>query len=105
IIVDGRTICSCLALTGSLAGTQITTVEGLANDPVGTRLVNALARRGAVQCGFCTPGIVLSSWEVLTQADRVDEETVRDGLSGNLCRCTGYVKIIEAVQECGVDPA
>lgn len=105
IIVDGKTICACLALTGSLAGAQVTTVEGMANDPIGTRLINALARKGAVQCGFCTPGIVLSSWELLAHQEKVDTDAVRDALSGNLCRCTGYVKIIEAVTECALDCA
>lgn len=103
ILVDGKTVCSCLALTGSLAGTQVTTVEGMANDPVGTRLINVLARKGAVQCGFCTPGFILSSWELLARSDQVDEDQVRDALSGNLCRCTGYVKIVEAVSEVAVD--
>src|SRR5262245_40375608 len=65
IIVDGETLCACLAMTGSLSGSEITTVEGLANDPIGVRLVNALAERGAVQCGFCTPGFVLSGWQLL----------------------------------------
>lgn len=105
IVVDGKTVCSCLALSGSLAGAQVTTVEGLANDPIGTRLVNALVRKGAVQCGFCTPGFVLSSWALLAHADGVDEDSIRNALSGNLCRCTGYVKIIDAVAECAADQA
>ncbi len=100
IIVDGKTVCSCLTLTGSVVGSDVTTIEGMANDPVGTRLVNSFAKNGAVQCGFCTPGFVLSGWALLNRQDEVNEETICDALSGNLCRCTGYVKIIEAVNEC-----
>lgn len=103
IIVDGQTVCSCLALTGSLAGSQVTTVEGMANDPVGTRLFNTLASKGAVQCGFCTPGFVLSGWELLSRSKSVDADAIGDALSGNLCRCTGYVKIVDAVSECAAD--
>lgn len=104
ILVDGRSTCSCLTLTGSLSGAQITTVEGMANDPVGTRLFHAFAEKGAVQCGFCTPGFILSSWEHLSSAGgATDPDAIRTALSGNLCRCTGYVKIVEAVAQCGRD--
>lgn len=100
VIVDGKPVCSCLTLTGAVEGAEVTTVEGMANDPVGTKLFNALAREGAVQCGFCTPGFVLSSWDLLNRSEEIDSEAVRDALSGNLCRCTGYVKIIDAVRKC-----
>ena len=105
ILVDGKPVCSCLTLTGSIAGSDITTMEGLANDPLGTRLIHALAQKGAVQCGFCIPGFILSARALLSGPDTIDDKTLRDGLSGNLCRCTGYVKIAEAVSECATEPA
>lgn len=103
IIVNGKTVCSCLALTGSVEGAEVTTIEGMANDPIGTRLFHSLARNGAVQCGFCTPGFVLSSWELLSRSGSVDSNAIRDALGGNLCRCTGYVKIIDAISECALE--
>lgn len=99
VVADGRTICSCLATVGSLAGTEVTTVEGLANDPIGVRLFNSFGEKGAVQCGFCTPGFVLSSWQLLSSPVDADLDRIRDGLGGNLCRCTGYAKIVEAVED------
>src|SRR5438477_7603243 len=63
VIVDGKTVCACLATAGSVSGAEVTTVEGLANDPIGVRLFNAFAAAGAVQCGFCTPGFILSGWQ------------------------------------------
>jgi xanthine dehydrogenase iron-sulfur cluster and FAD-binding subunit A len=100
IIVDGKTACSCLTMTGTLAGTEVTTVEGLGNDPIGVRLFNAFREQGAVQCGFCTPGFVLSAWQFLSTNEGSDTERIRDSLGGNLCRCTGYVRIVDAVREC-----
>jgi xanthine dehydrogenase iron-sulfur cluster and FAD-binding subunit A len=97
VIVDGETVCSCLAMTGSLAGCEITSVEGLANDPVGVRLTNAFAEQGAVQCGFCTPGFVLSAWQLLAHGGGAEPAEIRDAVGGNLCRCTGYVRILDAI--------
>lgn len=104
IVVDGKTVCSCLAMTGSLAGAEITTVEGLANDPVGVRLFNTFGKQGAVQCGFCTPGFVVSAWYLLAGEERPDSNRIRHALGGNLCRCTGYVRIVDAIKECGLEP-
>jgi xanthine dehydrogenase small subunit len=101
IIVDGEAICACLAMTGSLAGTEVTTVAGLANDPIGVRLINSFAEKGAVQCGFCTPGFVMSGWQLLSKQNVIDLDAVRDSISGNLCRCTGYVRIVEAIAALG----
>lgn len=99
VVVDGKTICSCLATVGSLSGAEVTTVEGLANDPIGVRLFKSFGEKGAVQCGFCIPGFVLSSWQLLSSSTDADLDRIRDGLGGNLCRCTGYAKIIEAVED------
>lgn len=99
VIVDGKTVCSCLATVGSLSGAEVTTVEGLANDPIGVRLFKSFGEKGAVQCGFCTPGFVLSSWQLLSSSTDADLARIQDGLGGNLCRCTGYTKIVDAVED------
>ncbi|SEP22619.1 xanthine dehydrogenase small subunit [Salinihabitans flavidus] len=105
VVVDGETVCACLTLTGSLAGKEVTTVEGLANDPVGVALFNSFARHGAVQCGFCTPGFVMSAWQLLAKQENPDTDAIRDAVGGNLCRCTGYVRIVDAIRECGLGAA
>src|SRR4051794_30718833 len=69
VIVDGKTVCACLATVGSVVGREITTVEGLANDPIGVRLFNSFGDKGAVQCGFCIPGFVLSGWQLLARTN------------------------------------
>jgi aerobic carbon-monoxide dehydrogenase small subunit len=97
VLLDGRAVCSCLTLAVEAEGCEITTIEGLA--PIGTLhpLQTAMAEAGGVQCGFCTPGMVLAAKALLDEEPRPTEADVRRGLSGNLCRCTGYSKIIEAV--------
>lgn len=97
VLLDGKAVCSCLTLAVETQGCEITTIEGLA--PIGTLhpLQAAFAEAGGVQCGFCTPGMVLAAKALLDDVPSPSEEDVRRGLSGNLCRCTGYTKIIEAV--------
>ncbi len=99
VLVDGQTICGCLYLAVEADGREITTIEGLA--PGGEELhpvQQAFVERGALQCGFCTPGMVLSAVHLLAHVEAPDEATIRHGLSGNLCRCTGYTKIVDAIQ-------
>jgi carbon-monoxide dehydrogenase small subunit len=97
--MDGELVCSCLVLAGQAEGLEVKTVEGLAPDgadglhPVQQAFVDA----GAVQCGFCTPGLVVAVADLLEQNADPDDATIREALSGNLCRCTGYQKIIDAV--------
>jgi carbon-monoxide dehydrogenase small subunit len=98
VLLDGRLVCSCLLLAAACAGSDITTVEGLAQDPVGQAVQHAMAATGGVQCGFCTPGFVVAITDLLKRHPHPDEYLVREALSGNLCRCTGYVRIFEAVQ-------
>lgn len=99
ILVDGESRLSCLMLAAQLEGRSITTVEGL---EVGTnragRIQAAFIRHGAVQCGFCTPGMVLAVSDLLDRELKPDRERIREGISGNLCRCTGYQKIVDAVE-------
>ena len=97
VLLDGKAVCSCLTLAIEAQDHEITTIEGLA--PIGSLhpLQTALAEAGGVQCGFCTPGMVLAAKGLLDEEPLPTELAVRRGLSGNLCRCTGYAKIVEAV--------
>lgn len=103
VIVDGNTICSCLALAGSVEGREVTTIEGMSNDPVGVSIANNLANEGAVQCGFCTPGFVMQGWSAVSLGDVKDDDDLRVALGGNLCRCTGYAKILTAMNKSLLD--
>ena len=97
VLVDGEPVRSCLLLAARLRGRTVLTVEGLDRDGEPDRLQAAFARAGAVQCGFCTPGMLLSARALLASNPSPTESDVREALAGNLCRCTGYTKIIEAV--------
>ncbi len=97
VLMDGRPIRACLTLALEAAGTRITTVEGLATDGDLDPLQQAFIDHGAVQCGFCTSGMLISAKALLTADPDPDENTVKRALSGNICRCTGYTKIVEAV--------
>jgi carbon-monoxide dehydrogenase small subunit len=101
IQVDGVSINSCLMFAVDCDGRTVTTIEGLANDPKADALRTALVDHGAVQCGFCTPGMVMQADHLLHKHPHPDEETVKCGLEGNLCRCTGYKKIVDAVVAVG----
>jgi aerobic carbon-monoxide dehydrogenase small subunit len=98
ILVDGESRLSCLMLAAQIEGLQITTIEGLGTNGSLHPVQEAFVEHGAVQCGFCTPGMVLSSVALLQHRPRPTREEIRRGLSGNLCRCTGYVKIVDAVE-------
>jgi len=98
VLVDGRPELSCLLLPLQVEGRAITTVEGLANGPVLHPLQQAFAELGAAQCGYCTPGILLSAKSLLETNARPSRDEIRDALAGNLCRCTGYSKILEAIE-------
>ncbi len=97
IMVDGRTRLACLMLAPQLAGCRVRTIEGIDDNGRLHPVQEAFVAHGAVQCGFCTPGMVLSAVELLTENTSPTREEIRDGISGNLCRCTGYQKIVDAV--------
>ena len=97
ILVDGEPRLACLMLAAQLEGHAVETVESLEQTPLGRGLVDAFEVHGAVQCGYCTPGMEMAALALLRQTPSPDRETARRALSGNLCRCTGYVKIIDAV--------
>jgi len=99
VLVDGEAVDSCLTLTWTVAGRVITTVAGLVRDGRRHPLVEAFIRHGAVQCGYCTPGLIIAAHSLLRVNPDPDDEEIRMGLAGNLCRCTGYTKVFEAVRE------
>jgi carbon-monoxide dehydrogenase small subunit len=96
VIVDGEAVRSCLMLAVQADGKSITTVEGLSNGDELSPLQKSFKEHHALQCGFCTPGMLTTLHALLTQEPNADEERIRDVLSGNLCRCTGYIPIVEA---------
>jgi carbon-monoxide dehydrogenase small subunit len=104
VLLDGRLVCSCLVLAAQADGHEIFTVEGLAEDGRLHPVQEAFVAAGAVQCGFCTPGLVVAAAELLAHnVDPTDDE-IREALSGNLCRCTGYAKIFDAVRAAAAEP-
>jgi carbon-monoxide dehydrogenase small subunit len=100
VLIDGEVVDSCLIAVGQIAGREVTTVEGLADGGRLTALQQAFIEHGAAQCGICTPGMLLAAHALLQRPTRPTVDSVREGLAGNLCRCTGYTKIIEAVLSC-----
>jgi len=101
VLFDGEPVNSCLVLAAQAEGYEITTIEGLANGTELHPIQQAFVDHGAVQCGFCTPGMVLSAKALLDRKKRPTEHEIRTALSGNLCRCTGYQKIVDAVRAGG----
>lgn len=97
VLRNGLPISSCLALAADCDGDDVLTIEGLAEGGSLHAVQHALIERGAIQCGFCTPGVVMATVALLRENPRPNEPEVRQALAGNLCRCTGYVKIVEAV--------
>ncbi len=98
IRVDGTTLNSCLMFAVDCNGREITTIEGVAADPKADALREAFVEHGAVQCGFCTPGMVVQAAHILDANPNADADAIKRGLEGNLCRCTGYKKIVDAVE-------
>ncbi len=98
VLLDGTLVCACLVLAAQAHGHEVVTVEGLAEDGRLHRVQEAFVEAGAVQCGFCTPGLVVATADLLERSPNPGEDEIREALSGNLCRCTGYVKIFDAVR-------
>lgn len=99
VLLNGEPVNSCMVLAVECNEAEVVTVEGLAKDGVFDPVQDAIIDQGGVQCGFCTPGILISSRALLNRNPRPDDAEIREALVGNLCRCTGYLRIIEAVQE------
>ena len=98
VLLDGTLVCSCLVLAAQADGHEVTTVEGLASDDDLHPVQQAFVDAGAVQCGFCTPGLVVATVDLLKRNAQPSDDEIREALSGNLCRCTGYAKIFDAVR-------
>ena len=97
VLLEGTLVCSCLVLAAQADGHEVVTVEGLADGDRLHPVQVAFAEAGAVQCGFCTPGLVVATADLLSRTADPTEDEIREALSGNLCRCTGYQKILDAV--------
>jgi carbon-monoxide dehydrogenase small subunit len=98
VYLDGELVCSCLVLAAQAEGRAVVTVEGLADNGELHAVQRAFVEAGAVQCGFCTPGLIVSSHDLLSRNPRPTDAEIREALAGNLCRCTGYEKILDAVR-------
>ncbi len=98
VIMDGETVASCLVLAFQADGSKIVTIEGVGGDTGDHPIQKAFIEKGAVQCGFCTPGMILSAKVLLDKISDPTEEEIREAISGNICRCTGYEKIVAAIQ-------
>ena len=98
VLLDGKLVCACLVLAAQADGHEIVTVEGLAEDGRLHSVQEAFVAAGAVQCGFCTPGLVVATADLLERTSDPSDDEIREALSGNLCRCTGYTKIFDAVR-------
>ena len=99
VMFNGRSANSCLILAPQADGAEVITIEGLGNLENMHPIQEAFVEEGAIQCGFCTPGMEMSSFYLLTKNPNPTEEEIREGISGNLCRCTGYMKIIKAIEK------
>jgi carbon-monoxide dehydrogenase small subunit len=98
VLLDGTLVCACLVLAAQAEGHEVRTIEDLSQDGELHRVQEAFARAGAVQCGFCTPGLVVAAADLLARVPSPTDDEIREALSGNLCRCTGYAKIFDAVR-------
>ncbi len=99
VLVDGAAMCSCIVTAGSMRGSDVMTVEGLASDGRLTALQESFMRNGALQCGFCTPGMLMSATELLLRNPNPTRQEIVHFMNGNVCRCTGYAQIVEAIEE------
>ncbi|MCE7027722.1 2Fe-2S iron-sulfur cluster-binding protein [Jiella avicenniae] len=104
LMVDGRPVRSCLTFAATCDGAEVQTVEGFGEDPLMTRLRGAFSRHHALQCGFCTPGMLTTAYDIVCRLPEADEARIREELAGNLCRCTGYAGIVAAIADVLADP-
>ena len=105
VLLNGRLVCSCLVLAVETGGAEITTIEGIATDEGLHPIQQKFLEHAALQCGICTPGLIVATKALLDKNPTPDEQTIRYWLAGNLCRCTGYDKIIRAVQDAATELA
>jgi carbon-monoxide dehydrogenase small subunit len=101
VLLDGNAVKSCLVVAGKVDGRSVVTAEGLDENDTGTAVQRAFERNAALQCGYCTPGFVLTVLDFVEDADSPDRDETRSAIEGNVCRCTGYEKILDAVDDLG----
>jgi carbon-monoxide dehydrogenase small subunit len=99
ILMDDKAVCSCLVLAATAVGSEVTTVEGLTGTDGMNDVQTAFVEQGAVQCGFCTPGLIVAITHLLDQDPNPSESKIKESISGNICRCTGYGRIFEAIEQ------
>lgn len=99
VLLDGAAVCSCVTLAATVSGSSVVTVEGLERDGELHELQHAFMEHGAFQCGFCTSGMLMSAYALLSQQRKPSDEAIRNALQGNVCRCTGYAQILTAVRD------
>ncbi len=97
VMMDGKAVCSCLVLAEQCDEAEITTLEGLNDNPITQKLQHAFVEKGGVQCGFCTPGVLVSTTALLQEVPQPSDEQLKDVLEGNICRCTGYQPILDSI--------
>jgi carbon-monoxide dehydrogenase small subunit len=102
VLVDGELVCACLCLAAAQSGREITTIEGVTADGSVADIQQAFVEAGAVQCGFCTPGLVMAAHCLLERIQEPTDSEIREELSGNICRCTGYGRLVQAVSEVAI---
>jgi len=98
VVLDGDVVCSCLVMAADVQGSEVATVEGLAGEGALNRVQEAMNRAGAVQCGFCTPGIVVTATDLFERNPSPTRTEIKEALAGNICRCTGYGAIVRALE-------
>lgn len=98
VILNGEPVASCLVLAGRMQGADILTIEGMAELDLGRTLQDSFLEEDAVQCGFCTPGFVLSAYALLQKNPKATRQEIREAIAGNICRCTGYIPIVNAIE-------
>ena len=103
VLVDGELVCSCLVMGATAVGQEITTIEGIAPEGSPSDVQRAFVEAGAVQCGFCTPGLIMAVHDLLERSEAPSDSEIREELAGNVCRCTGYGRIIDAVERVSVE--
>jgi carbon-monoxide dehydrogenase small subunit len=98
VVMDGKAVNACLVIAGQVDGAEIYTIEGMEKNKIGRALQEKFISEGAIQCGYCTPGMIMSSYALLANNTNPSKEEISSSLSGNLCRCTGYIPIIQAIK-------
>jgi carbon-monoxide dehydrogenase small subunit len=102
VILNGEPVASCLVAAGQMQGAEVLTIEGMSETLIGSVLQDCFVEGDAVQCGFCTPGFIMTAYALLLKNPRPTREEIREAVAGNICRCTGYIPIVNAIEQAGI---